>query len=368
MDPTYTLMPIPAQPPRHLRVAPVDKTRFFAYDSRELAIYAFFFDLRWTPGQQGQCAFLRWKMESRDVSSDQNKWVEEECDHPREDPDNVYEAPNYVFGKYGTNFCPAGYIKITRDKVCLHAAQQLGIFVTLTQGDWSDQIVTDSGKPEGCVKDNQNRVTYNNAATGSASPHHMPICAKDTYAISSDSTDMCPDGYTITSSSAMCADAATQLGFSTGSDKMDTSVPDGCIVISGSTVVYNAIAEATGTAAADHAKLCVKVEKVFGEAACRVARLEMNHTYAVRVKELCWDPNADGEYTYLDPYVTTLIASETPTEPDNLTVSNETAYTFLLEWDPSPTPGDCYFTGWIVEVRENFTYPNITCDNSTCTW
>ena len=42
-----------------------------------------------------------------------------------------------------------------------------------------------------------------------------------------------------------------------------------------------------------------------------------------------------------------------------ITVHNETAYTFVLEFDPGE-PGDCYFTGWDVQVRENYSEPNVT--------
>lgn len=83
--------------------------------------------------------------------------------------------------------------------------------------------------------------------------------------------------------------------------------------------------------------------------------LKQNSTYAVRVKESCTDPNADGDFTMLDMNVTTIIALVPAEPPENLTVSNETAYTFLLEFDAG-VPNDCYFTGWGVEVRENWTY------------
>ncbi|CAJ1458482.1 unnamed protein product [Effrenium voratum] len=61
--------------------------------------------------------------------------------------------------------------------------------------------------------------------------------------------------------------------------------------------------------------------------------LKQNSTYAVRVKESCTDPNADGDFVMLDFNVTTSIALEPAEAPDNLTISNETAYTFLLEFD-----------------------------------
>eukprot|EP00435_Cladocopium_sp_Y103_P034489 s996_g8.t3 len=83
--------------------------------------------------------------------------------------------------------------------------------------------------------------------------------------------------------------------------------------------------------------------------------LKQNSTYAVRVKESCMDPNADGDFTMLDVNVTTIIALVPAEPPENLTVSNETAYTFLLEFDAG-APNDCYFTGWGVEVRENWTF------------
>ncbi|CAE8650804.1 unnamed protein product, partial [Polarella glacialis] len=91
--------------------------------------------------------------------------------------------------------------------------------------------------------------------------------------------------------------------------------------------------------------------------------LKMNGTYDVRVKETCTDPNADGEWTVLDHTVTTLVATTPATAPENLTVRNDTAYTFLLEYDPGQ-PGDCYFTGWDVEVRENWT-EEINATNDT---
>eukprot|EP00434_Breviolum_minutum_P006979 symbB.v1.2.006157.t1/scaffold360.1/size220131/11 len=83
--------------------------------------------------------------------------------------------------------------------------------------------------------------------------------------------------------------------------------------------------------------------------------LKQNSTYSVRVKESCTDPNADGEFVMLDVNVTTIIALVPAEPPENLTVSNETAYTFLLEFDAG-MPNDCYFTGWGVEVRENWTF------------
>ncbi|CAK9086158.1 unnamed protein product [Durusdinium trenchii] len=82
--------------------------------------------------------------------------------------------------------------------------------------------------------------------------------------------------------------------------------------------------------------------------------LKQNSTYSVRIKETCVDPNADSDFTILDVNVTTVIAIERAEAPANLTVSNETAYTFLLEFDAG-APHDCYFTGWDVEVRENWT-------------
>ncbi|CAJ1453895.1 unnamed protein product, partial [Effrenium voratum] len=85
--------------------------------------------------------------------------------------------------------------------------------------------------------------------------------------------------------------------------------------------------------------------------------LKQNSTYAVRVKESCTDPNADGDFVMLDFNVTTSIALEPAEAPDNLTISNETAYTFLLEFDAG-APHDCYFTGWHVEIRENWTEGN----------
>ncbi|CAE7891102.1 unnamed protein product [Symbiodinium necroappetens] len=69
----------------------------------------------------------------------------------------------------------------------------------------------------------------------------------------------------------------------------------------------------------------------------------------------------------LSENATTIIATIPADPPENLTVSNETAYTFLLEFDAGePYVGqlecakDCYFTGWAVEVRENWTDGNFS--------
>ncbi|CAE7548399.1 unnamed protein product, partial [Symbiodinium natans] len=89
------------------------------------------------------------------------------------------------------------------------------------------------------------------------------------------------------------------------------------------------------------------------------SRLKQNSTYAVRIQETCTDPNANGEFTMLQENVTTIIATVPADAPENLTVSNETAYTFLLEFDAGDAY-DCYFTGWAVEVRENWTEGNFS--------
>eukprot|EP00931_Biecheleriopsis_adriatica_P043742 TRINITY_DN24996_c0_g1_i1.p1 TRINITY_DN24996_c0_g1~~TRINITY_DN24996_c0_g1_i1.p1 ORF type:complete len:5363 (+),score=854.82 TRINITY_DN24996_c0_g1_i1:99-16091(+) len=88
--------------------------------------------------------------------------------------------------------------------------------------------------------------------------------------------------------------------------------------------------------------------------------LKQDTSYRIRLKEICTDPNADGPWAYLEENVTTLIALIPATAPENLTISNDTAYTFLLQFDAG-LPNDCYFTGWDVEVRENWTDP----DNET---
>ncbi|CAE7946409.1 unnamed protein product [Symbiodinium sp. KB8] len=109
------------------------------------------------------------------------------------------------------------------------------------------------------------------------------------------------------------------------------------------------------------------------------SRLKQNSTYAVRVQETCTDPNANGDFAMLSENATTIIATIPADPPENLTVSNETvaysdilhssysAYTFLLEFDAGePYVGqlecakDCYFTGWAVEVRENWTDGNFS--------
>merc|ERR1711924_13335 len=77
MNPTFTAMPIPAGPPQNFRVSPVDTARYFV-PNHPLAIYAFFFDVRWTaafvPG--GECIFKRWQLQSRRDGED---WKEEAC-------------------------------------------------------------------------------------------------------------------------------------------------------------------------------------------------------------------------------------------------------------------------------------------------
>jgi hypothetical protein len=83
----------------------------------------------------------------------------------------VYAAPTYVYGDWGSNECPAGYVRITDASACETAATAMG---KVWLADPTDTV----DRPSGCFwnEEGGSNVFLNSHLIGSGYPRRLLLC------------------------------------------------------------------------------------------------------------------------------------------------------------------------------------------------